>query len=126
MNILPQLFVTLSVAKGLGPVGQRFFTALRMTVTVLGLVGFAVSGWADVSVTAAVDQSHISFGESVTLTISVTGAHSIPAPAIPKVDGLSFAGPSVSQNFSMVNGQINQSVSLVYQITPAQIGRAHV
>ena len=77
---------------------------------------------ADVSVTASVDQSHISFGESVALTINVTGAQNVPAPTLPKVDGLSFAAPSMSQNFSMVNGQINQSVSLVYQITPARTG----
>ncbi len=122
MKIISQQIVTRSVAKGLGPVRQRFFTALRMIVSVVGLVGFAVAGVADVSVTASVDQSHINFGESVTLTIAVNGTHNVPAPAIPKVDGLSFAGPSVSQNFSMVNGQINQSVSLVYQVTPARTG----
>ena len=77
---------------------------------------------ADVSVSASVDQSRISFGESVTLTITVNGARGVPAPALPKVDGLNFAGPSVSQNFSMVNGQINQSVTLVYQITPTRTG----
>ena len=92
------------------------------TALFIGFLLTATRLFADVSVSASVDQSRISFGESVTLTISVNGAHSIPAPALPKVDGLSFAGPSVSQNFSMVNGQINQSVSLVYQITPARTG----
>ena len=92
------------------------------TVLFIGVLLSATRLFADVSVSASVDQSHINFGESVTLTIAVNGTHSVPAPNIPKVDGLSFAGPSVSQNFSMVNGQINQSVSLVYQVTPGRTG----
>ena len=122
MKIIPQQIVTACVAQGLGTVRQRFLAVLRLTVGVIGLVGFSAAGFADVAVTAAVDQAHISFGESVTLTISVNGAHSVPAPTIPKIDGLNFSGPSLSQNFSMVNGQISQSVNLVYQVSPTRPG----
>ena len=122
MKIIPQQIVTACVAQGLGTVSQRFLAVLRLTVGVIGLVGFSAAGFADVAVSASVDQAHISFGESVTLTISVNGAHSVPAPTIPKIDGLNFSGPSLSQNFSMVNGQISQSVNLVYQVSPTRPG----
>ena len=89
---------------------------------VLGLLLAATRSFADVSVSAAVGQARISLGETVTLTISVNGAQNVPAPAIPKIDGLNFAGPALNQSFSMVNGQIYQSVSLAYQVTPTRTG----
>ena len=89
---------------------------------VIGLLLTTARLWADVSVAASVDQARVSFGESVTLTISVNGAHNVPPPALPRTDGLNFTGPSVSQSFSMVNGQISQAVSLSYQVTPTRSG----
>jgi hypothetical protein len=83
---------------------------------------FAAPAMADVSVTAAVDQSRVAFGESVTVTITVNGTHSGPQPAIPRVEGLTFAGPSVNTSVSIVNATMSQSVSLVYQITPTRAG----
>ena len=89
---------------------------------IIGLLLAATRSFADVSVSAAVDQARISFGESVVLTINVTGSQNAPAPTLPKIDGLNFGGPSLNQNFSMINGQISQSVSLAYQVTPTRTG----
>ena len=89
---------------------------------IIGLLLAATRSFADMSVSAAVDQARISFGESVVLTINVTGSQNAPAPTLPKIDGLNFAGPSLNQNFSMINGQISQSVSLAYQVTPTRTG----
>jgi len=89
---------------------------------VLGLLLSATSALADVSVVAAVDRNHIAFGESVTLTISVQGSQSGAQPSIPRVDGLSFDGPSTQSSFSFGNGQASQSISFVYQVTPARTG----
>lgn len=82
----------------------------------------ALPAMAEVSVTAAVDQNRIPFGESVAFTISVNGTHSGPQPDIPKIDGLSFAGPSVNTSVSIVNATMSQSVTLGYQITPTRPG----
>ena len=84
------------------------------------IIGFLLATtrvFADVSVVASVDRNHIGFGESVTLTVAVQGAHS-GDPSIPKVDGLTFSGPSTSTSFSFVNGQTSQSISYTYQVTP--------
>src|SRR5437899_8820905 len=96
----------------------------------LWLVGvslaFALPAWADVSVTAGVDQARVSFGESITFTLTVQGTQNAPQPAIPKVDGLNFAGPSVSTSISIVNGAMNQQVGLAYQVTPTRPGEFEI
>ncbi|MEI6084473.1 MAG: BatD family protein [Verrucomicrobiota bacterium] len=89
---------------------------------VIGFILLATHSFADVSVSASVDQARVSFGETVTLTISLSGTHNGGQPAIPKIDGLSFVGPSVNTSVSIVNGTMSQSVSLAYQVTPTRIG----
>ena len=89
---------------------------------VIGLLFATTSAFADVSVVASVDRNHIAFGESVTMTISVQGTQSGAQPSIPRVDGLSFEGPSTQSSFSFGNGQASQSISFVYQVTPARTG----
>jgi len=89
---------------------------------VIGLLFATTSAFADVSVVASVDRNHIAFGESVTMTISVQGTQSGAQPSIPRVDGLSFEGPSTQSSFSLNNGQMSQSISFVYQATPARTG----
>jgi hypothetical protein len=89
---------------------------------VIGLLMTATSAFADVSVVASVDRNHVAFGESVTLTIAVQGTQSGAQPSIPKIDGLSFDGPSTQTSFSLNNGQASQSISFVYQITPSRTG----
>ncbi len=89
---------------------------------VIGLLLAAPRVFADVSVVASVDRNHIAFGESVTLTIAVQGTQGGTQPLIPRVDGLSFDGPSTQSSFSLDNGRMSQSMSFVYQVTPARPG----
>jgi len=89
---------------------------------VIGLFLLAARSYADVAVSASVDQARVSFGDTITLTISISGTQSGGQPAIPKVEGLSFAGPAVSTSVSIVNGAMSQSVSLGYQVTPTRTG----
>jgi hypothetical protein len=81
-----------------------------------------VTASADVSVSASVDQARVSFGESITYTINVSGAQGGAQPVIPKIDGLSFAGPSMNTSVSIANGAMTQSMSFVYQVTPTRPG----
>jgi len=88
----------------------------------IGLVLATTRALADVSVVATVDRSRISFGESVALTITVQGSHSGAQPSLPRVDGLTFDGPSTQTSVSIVNGQMSQSASFTYQVTPTRTG----
>ena len=94
---------------------------MRLSLAI-GLLLAATRAFADVSVTASVDRNHVGFGESAALTITVQGVQGGAQPVIPKIDGLNFAGPSVNQSFSMVNGQTSHSLSLTYQVTPSRTG----
>jgi hypothetical protein len=88
---------------------------------IIGFLLAATRVFADVSVVASVDRNRIGFGESVTLTVAVQGAHN-GEPSIPKVDGLTFNGPSTSTTLSIVNMQTSQSISYTYQVTPGRTG----
>ncbi len=89
---------------------------------VIGFLFVATGAFADVSVVASVDRNHIAFGETVMLTIAVQGTQSGAQPSIPRVDGLGFDGPSTQSSFSLNNGSMSQSISFVYQVTPARTG----
>lgn len=97
---------------------QRFLAALGMT----GWLVVVTTRAADVSVTASVDQRRVAFGESLTYSITVTGATSGVNPFVPPVEGLQFEGPSVQTSVQIVNGQMSQASSLVYRVTPRRIG----
>lgn len=82
----------------------------------------ATRAFADVSVVASVDRNRIGFGESIALTVTVQGAHDSVPPVIPKVDGVTFDGPSTQTSFSFNNGQTSQSLTYTYQVTPGKSG----
>jgi len=88
----------------------------------LAFLLLATRALADVSVTATVDQRHVAFGESLTLTITVQGAQNAQ-PQVTAVDGLSFAGPAVQTAVQFVNGARSQSVTYAYQVTPTRTGQ---
>ena len=97
-------------------------STLRIVCPLVVMCLYAIGVHADVSVTASVDRNHITFGESVTLTISVQGTQGGAAPSIPKVEGLTLNGPSTQTSMSIVNSQISQSINFVYQVTPGRTG----
>jgi len=97
-------------------------TPWRALLVALALSAFGLPAFADVSVTASVDRNHLGLGESVTLTISVQGTQGGTEPSIPTVDGLTFAGPSTSTSVSIDNGQMSQSLSFAYRVTPTRMG----
>ena len=88
---------------------------------VIGLLLAATRALADVSVVASVDRNHIGFGDSAVLTVTVQGAQG-GTPSIPAVDGLSFSGPSTASSMSINNGEVSQSLSFTYQVTPGRTG----
>jgi hypothetical protein len=82
----------------------------------------AVRAFANVSVTASVDRNRLALGETVAFTIAIQGSQQAGSPAIPRVDGLTFNGPSMNQSVSWSNGKVSQTINLVYQVTPTRTG----
>lgn len=88
----------------------------------IGMLILTTRSFADVSVSASVDQARVAFGESVMFTVTVKDAQDAQPPAIQAVDGLSFAGPSQNQQMTWINGQTSSSLSFTYQVTPTRTG----
>ncbi len=126
MNHTSQSVVTLSAAKRLCRDGggngelQRFFAALRMTsIGLLILLLSSARATADVSVTSSVDRNRLAFGESLTFSLNLMGTQEAPKGGIPKVDGLTFEGPTGDQSINN-NGQLSRTIS--FRVTPASLG----
>lgn len=74
------------------------------------------------SLTASLDRSSISLGESATLSITFEGGspENVPTPpTIPNLE-ISYVGPS--SQFSFINGQVSSTVTHVFTLTPRQAG----
>jgi hypothetical protein len=77
----------------------------------------------DISISADVDRQEIAMDEQVTLTITVSGSVSnIPQPSIPSLDGFTAYSSGRSQNISIINGQVNSSVTFTYILVPNEAG----
>jgi hypothetical protein len=81
------------------------------------------AAFADVSVTASVDRSRVGLGETIALTVAVQGTQNSSRPSLPSSDAYDSAGPSVNTSMSWVNGNVSQSSSYVFQLTPKRVGQ---
>jgi len=77
---------------------------------------------ADISVRASVNPQRAQMGEPITLTIEISGAQNISAPALGNLDGFEpqYLGPSTQ--ISIVNGQMSASVQHRYSLLPLRAG----
>jgi hypothetical protein len=73
------------------------------------------------SFTASLDRDTITLGEQATLSLAFEGgsAKSVPTP---NVRGLQIAQIGNSQNFSIINGAMSQTVTVTFSVTAQQAG----
>src|ERR1039457_5500263 len=71
--------------------------------------------------TASLDRDTIALGESATLSLMFEGGSPKDVPT-PNVSGLQIVNAGNSQNFSILNGQMNSTVTVTYSITPRKTG----
>jgi tetratricopeptide (TPR) repeat protein len=88
---------------------------------VAALIVLSLPARADISLRATVTPQRAQVGEPLTLSIEVSGARSVAAPAV-KIDGFDvrYAGPMTQM--SIINGTINSSVQHRYSLTPLREG----
>ncbi len=82
----------------------------------------SVPARADISVRASLVPQRAQIGEPLTLSIEISGAQDVPAPAIANLNGFDvrYVGPSTQ--ISIVNGRIDASVQHRYSLLPLQPG----
>ncbi len=74
------------------------------------------------AVTASLDRSVISLGESAVLSMTFEGDTPDQAPAIPSAPRLSIAYTGRSSHISIIQGRTSSTVSHNYQVTPTEPG----
>ena len=92
------------------------------TIIILSVLTMTAFGLARaVSVTATLEPSEISLGESAQLTVTIQGRDA-DEPQIPSVNGLEFQPVGQSSQIQVINGAMSASVSYTYVIAPARPG----
>ena len=74
------------------------------------------------SITAEVDRTNLSIGESLNLTVTISGSSSTPAPSLPDLDGFDMVSRSTASSISIVNGVMSTKVSFQYRLQPTREG----
>ncbi|MCK4232845.1 protein BatD [candidate division WOR-3 bacterium] len=78
----------------------------------------------EINFSATIDRNVISPGESVTLTVIVSGnIAKVPKPKLPKLDEFNIYSQGSSRNISFVNGKISSSITYTYSLVPKKIGK---
>ena len=96
----------------------------RRLFVVLGAIASAQFAYADSpSVTAVLNSSEASLGETVQLEIRITGARGAEAPEEIMVDGLEIRRTGTSQRIEMNNFKLTTSVVYDYTVMPLKAGR---
>ena len=107
-------------ATGFPSAGRRLLRRL-VWLSVFGLTALA---WAqDVAISAKVDKTTVVLGESISLTLTLTGELSgVEFPAVQFPEGLVVAGRSQSTNVTIRSGAMERSMSLLYLLVPKRAG----
>jgi len=97
---------------------MRYFVSFLLVLSVA-----AVCYAEDITISADADKQEVTLDEQVALTITVSGnASNIPQPDMPDLKGFTAYSSGRSQNISIVNGQIANSVSFTYILVPNNTG----
>jgi hypothetical protein len=96
----------------------------RMLAVLILVVGCAGSAYADdVSVAASLDQAVARVGNEVTLTVTIEGKFRRSSdPELPPLEDFDVYNGGTSQNFSMINGRVQSSVSYRFVLVPKKEG----
>ena len=99
-------------------------TSRRIFIAAFGIIAGAQFAHADSpSVTAVLNSSEATLGETVRLEIRVTGARGADAPEQIMVDGLEIRRTGTSQRIEMNNLNLTSSVVYDYTVMPLRAGR---
>ncbi len=102
----------------------RMSTPKRIFIAVFGIIATAQFAHADSpSVTAVLNSSEATLGETVHLEIRVTGARGADAPENIMVDGLEIRRTGTSQRIEMNNLSLTSSAIYDYTVMPLRAGR---
>ena len=93
----------------------------------LYILAAALPLFAQGKLTLTVDRSIVGIGESVNLTLTLSGTTSSDDPKLPPLQNLQVvAGPYTSTSYEIVNGRTSSSISYIYRLRAVKAGREQV
>jgi hypothetical protein len=96
-------------------------------IAIAALLGAGPAAADDVSVSASVDRTAAQVGNELTLTVTVEGKFRRSVePELPPMDDFDVYSGGTSQNFSMINGRIQSSISYRYILVPKKEGKFEI
>jgi len=109
--------------------GRAIAGCLLAAAALSGLAPAAAAGESDVSFRADVDANRIGLDDQVQLTITIEGRffNLKGEISMPQLENLKLvAGPSLSTQFSLVNGSMSQVRAYTYVLQPSHTGPARI
>lgn len=101
---------------------KKFFQiGLALVLTIGLLVGVVSLASAQSPVTADVDRNHLATGETLTLSITISGGNA-GKPQIPMMDGFQIISTRKSSQISIINGKMSSQAVYYYVLQPIQTG----
>ncbi|MCX5783587.1 MAG: BatD family protein, partial [Elusimicrobia bacterium] len=80
---------------------------------------------AQISISAETDKTSVALNESVSLSVTVSGAVSdIPDPEMPSMPNFNIYSSGRSQSISVINGKISSNLIYNYALMPRFVGKA--
>lgn len=98
---------------------------MRPALGLLVFAALAAPAAAELSISAQVDKTTVALNDQVTLEVFVTGDTArMPEPQLPSLPNFSVYSSGHVQNISIVNGQVQGSVTYSFVLVPRFVGRA--
>lgn len=83
--------------------------------------------YCEINIFASVDKNVISLNDQITLQVVVSGnITNIPQPNLPQLNDFQIYSAGRSQNISIINGEVNSSVTFNYILSPKRIGEFEI
>ena len=73
-------------------------------------------------VSAQVDRTELSTGETLRLTVVVQGTGGARAPVLPPLDAFDIVGRSTASSITIINGKASGEVTYIYSLLPVEAG----
>lgn len=92
-------------------------------IVLLFIAGQSASAQGQTPLTAKVDRTSLSTGETLTLTVTVrTLTMNTPQPTLPSLEGFNVVGSSTASQISIINGAMTGQTTYSYRLQPYQTG----
>ncbi len=102
----------------------KFFRNIFIAIFIfLSTIGYADN----IQMNSSVNRTEVALNETLQLTISVSGdSRKLPEFSLPTLTDFNIYGTSQSKSFSMVNGNVTNTISYTYTLSPKKTGEYEI